>query len=122
MDTLWKNRYSIEKEIGRGGFGVVYLARDQQLLSKRVVIKVLQEDSMTGPYVQKKFRQEMEALARLDHPGVVGVLDVGNTPAGKPFLVMQYIDGATLTTQISKGGMELKRAANILRQAGQALA
>jgi protein kinase-like protein/adenylate/guanylate cyclase family protein len=53
---------------------------------------------------------------------VVGVLDVGNTPAGKPFIVMQYIEGATLTTQIPTGGMEFKRAAHILRQAGHGLA
>jgi serine/threonine protein kinase len=119
---LWKNRYSIEKELGRGGFGVVYLAHDQELLSKRVVIKVLQQDSIADPYLQKKFRQEMEALARLDHPGVVGVLDVGDTPEGKPFIVMQYIQGTTLSTQIPAAGMEFKRTGHILRQVGHALA
>jgi serine/threonine-protein kinase len=94
---LWKNRYWIEKELARGGFGVVYLARDQQLLSKLVVIKVLQDDANPDPYFQKKFRQEIEALARIDHPGVVGALDVGETPQGKPFLVMQYVEGVTLS-------------------------
>src|ERR1700741_3579775 len=68
--ALWKNRYLIEKEIGRGGLGVVYLARDQQLLSKPVVIKVRQDDPNPAPYFQKKFQQEIEALARIDHPGV----------------------------------------------------
>ncbi|OFV96903.1 MAG: hypothetical protein A3H94_03315 [Acidobacteria bacterium RIFCSPLOWO2_02_FULL_60_20] len=119
--ALWKNRYLIEKEIGRGGFGVVYLARDQQLLSKPVVIKVLQDETNPDPYFQKKFQQEIEALARIDHPGVVGVLDVGETPDGKPFLVMQFVEGVTLRSEISKDGMELRRVAHIMRQVGQAL-
>ncbi|MBI3694169.1 MAG: protein kinase [Acidobacteria bacterium] len=116
-----KDRYLIEKELGRGGFGVVYLARDQQLLSKPVVVKVLSEDTAKDPWVQKKFRQEMEALARIDHPGVVGALDVGEAPDGKPFLVMQFLEGVTLRSAISKGGMEIRRAGNIMRQVGQAL-
>ncbi|MBI4479831.1 MAG: protein kinase [Acidobacteria bacterium] len=119
--ALWKNRYLIEKELGRGGFGVVYLARDQQLLSKPVVIKVLQDETTPDPYFQKKFQQEIEALARIDHPGVVGVLDVGETPDGKPFLVMQFVEGVTLRSEISKDGMELRRVAHIMRQVGQAL-
>jgi tRNA A-37 threonylcarbamoyl transferase component Bud32/class 3 adenylate cyclase len=119
--ALWKNRYWIEKELGRGGFGVVYLARDQQLLSKPVVIKVLHEESSPDPYFQKKFRQEIEALARIDHPGVVGVLDVGETPDGKPFLVMQYVEGVTLRSELKKQGMQLHRVAHIMRQVGQAL-
>ena len=119
--ALWKNRYLIEKELARGGFGVVYLARDLQLLSKPVVIKVLQDETNPDPYFQKKFRQEIEALARIDHPGVVGVLDVGETPDGKPFLVMQYVEGVTLRSALRKQGMELQRVAHIMRQVGHAL-
>ena len=118
---VWKGRYRIEKELGRGGFGVVYLARDQQLLSKPVVIKVLQEETAPDPYFHKKFRQEIEALARIDHPGVVGVLDVGESPEGKPFLVMQFVEGATLRSLISTQGMEPRQVARILRQVGEAL-
>ncbi|MBI3665247.1 MAG: protein kinase [Acidobacteria bacterium] len=119
--SVLKDRYQIEKELGRGGIGVVYLARDQQLLSKQVVIKVLLEQTASDPWFQKKFRQELEALARIDHPGVVGALDVGETPDGKPFLVMQFLEGVTLRSAIGQNGMEFGRAANILRQVGQAL-
>ena len=118
---LWKDRYLIEKELARGGFGVVYLARDQQLLSKFVVVKVLLEGVDPDPYIQKKFRQEIEALARIDHPGIVGVLDVGDTPEGKPFLVMQFVEGVTLRSQIDQGGIPLPVVARIMRQIGQAL-
>ncbi len=126
--TLLKDRYLIEGELGRGGIGVVYLARDMQLHQRRVVIKVLlesSEQSLHTPWFRKKFDQEIEALVRIDHPGVVGVLDVGTMPDGKPFFVMQYVEGTNLRTvmqqetQASK--MDLARIAHIVRQIGQAL-
>ena len=115
------SRYSIEKQIGQGGVGVVYLARDQKLHDKPVVIKVLHEKSLQDSWVVQKFQQEKEALARVDHPGVVGILDTGELPDGKPYLVMQYIDGVTLRSQIKPEGMSLERAAEIIRQTGRAL-
>lgn len=69
----------------------------------------------------QKFRAEMEALSRIDHPGIVGLLDAGETTSGKPFLVMQFVEGESLRSAIPREGMELPRAANILRQLGQAL-
>src|SRR5438132_12890371 len=68
-------RYLIEKELGRGGIGIVYLACDQQVNSRPVVIKVLIEQQAQNEWVKKKFHQEIQALARINHPGVVGVLD-----------------------------------------------
>jgi serine/threonine protein kinase/TolB-like protein/lipoprotein NlpI len=118
---ILKDRYEIERELGRGGMSVVYLARDRQLLSKRVVVKVLLEETSQDSWIRQKFQQEMEALARIDHPGVVGVLDSGFTPEGKQFLVMQYIEGASLRSAIEPGGMNHDRAAGIIRQIGQAL-
>ncbi|HEY5073322.1 MAG TPA: hypothetical protein VII34_01415, partial [Pyrinomonadaceae bacterium] len=66
------SRYSIQKELGQGGVGAVYLARDRKLHDKPVVIKVLLEKSFQNSWVVQKFQQEKEALARVDHPGVVG--------------------------------------------------
>src|SRR3569832_1411527 len=71
--------------------------------------------------MRQKFFQEMEALARIDHPGVVGVLDTGQTPEGKQFLVMQYVEGQTLRAAIETGGMEISKASNLIRQIGLAL-
>lgn len=120
-ETL-KDRYAIERELGRGGMSVVYLARDRELLSKRVVIKVLLKETSQDPWVRQKFQQEMEALARIDHPGVVGVLDTGLTADGNQFLVMQYIEGVTLRGVMETGGLNPTRAAAIVRQIGHALA
>ena len=91
---LLDGRYLIESQLGRGGLGVVYLARDTKLLDKRVVVKVLLDqlgDEDTAHWVRRKFREEIAALARLDHPGVVGVMHAGDLPDGRPFIVMQYI-------------------------------
>lgn len=114
-------RYSIEKELGQGGVGAVYLARDRKLHDKPVVIKVLLEKSLQNSWVVQKFQQEKEALARVDHPGVVGILDTGELPDGKPYLVMQYIDGATLRSQIKPEGIPLELAAELMKQIGRAL-
>ncbi|MEO6725040.1 MAG: protein kinase [Blastocatellia bacterium] len=120
---LLKNRYLIEGELGRGGIGVVYLARDTQLMNRRVVIKVLLEDAgsaMHNPWFKKKFEQEIEALIRLDHPGIVGVLDVGTMSDGKEFFVMQYVEGYSLRKLVT-GQMDFALVARIVRQIGQAL-
>lgn len=117
-------RYQIERELGRGGIGVVYLARDQQLMGKPVVIKILLEqvfETDADGWVKKKFRQEVEALARIDHPGVVGVLQTGEMADGRPFLVMQYIEGRNLRSVMKPEGMNLSHVAHIMRQIGQAL-
>ena len=120
--AIMGDRYEVERELGRGGMSVVYLARDRQLLGKRVVVKVLLETTSLDPWIRQKFLQEMEALSRIDHPGVVGVLDSGLTAEGRQFLVMQYIEGVTLRSAIEPGGMNFGRAASIIRQIGHALA
>src|SRR5262249_41763565 len=114
-------RYSVERELGQGGVGAVYFARDRKLHDKPVVVKVLQERSLQNSWVIQKFQQEKEALARVDHPGVVGILDTGQLADGKPYLVMQYIDGDVLRSQITPMGMALDRAAEIIQQIGRAL-
>lgn len=115
------HRYFIDKKLGHGGVGVVYLARDRKLHDKAVVVKVLLEKSLQDSWVVQKFQQEKEALARVDHPGVVGILDNGELPNGQPYIVMQYIDGATLRTQIKPQGIAFDYAAELIRQIGRAL-
>ncbi len=121
IGTMIDDRYLVEKELGQGGMGRVYLARDVTLHSRAVVIKVLLEASLQDPYVVKKFRQEVEALARIDHPHVVSVLGAGTLSDGKLYIVMQYVSGKTLRSEIPTEGMNLERAALILQQIGAAL-
>src|SRR6185436_6662396 len=121
LGQIVDDRFVIEKELGRGGVGAVYLARDRTLHDKRVVIKVLLDRSLENSWVVQKFQQEKEALARVDHPGVVGVLGGGELPDGQPYIVMQFVDGVTLRSQIKPEGMPLARAAEIIKQIGRAL-
>lgn len=114
------DRYLVEEKLGEGGMGKVYLASELNLHSRPVVIKILSEASLQIPYLRQKFAQEVEALARLSHPNVVSVLGSGEL-SGKPYIVMQYVSGQTLRSQIPNEGMNLKRAALILKQIGLAL-
>jgi serine/threonine protein kinase/Tfp pilus assembly protein PilF len=119
-------RYLIEKELNRGGFCVVYLARDRKLHDTPVVIKVLQEHVMeyegdSRAWLVHRFKEEVQALARIDHPGVVRALDIGLLPDGRTFLVMQHVAGTSLRSAIPTHGMDLRRAARLIQQIGRAL-
>lgn len=111
-------RYRIERFLARGGAGAVYVARDEQVAGRSVVVKFLERQD---PWLKTKFREEMEALARIDHHGVVGILDAGETAGGLPFLVIEYIDGVTLRSEIQKGPMEIRRVARLIREIGGAV-
>lgn len=121
VNARLKGRYLIQHELGHGGFAVVYLAVDEQLLPRRVVIKILQ-DAELDPWRRRKFHNEIEALARLSHPGIVSISDSGETEDGRPFLVMEYVEGKTLRHLIRPEGLPLETIAAIVRQAGGALA
>lgn len=121
LGMVLNSRYRIEKELGRGGFGAVFLAIDQQLKDRPVVIKVLLDQGAADGWFRRKFSQEIEALTRVDHPGIVSVIDTGELPERQPFMVQQFVEGITLREAIPLGGMDLKRAARIIRKLGQAL-
>jgi serine/threonine protein kinase len=86
-----------------------------------VVVKVLLDEKISHKWSVRKFKQEMEALARIDHPSVIGIFDSGQLADGRPYLVMQYVDGVSLRSVINVEGMDLFRAADIVRQIGKAL-
>ena len=118
--TIVANRYRIDASLGRGGQAMVYRACDLTLMSKPVVVKIL-APSAQNSWLGSRLQHEIEALARIDHPGVVGVLDTGSLPDGSPFLVMQYAEGTTLRQALATGALERTHVATILRQIGAAL-
>ena len=121
VGAVLNDRYQIERKLGQGGFGTVYLATDNKVVSRKIVVKVLHTENLTNDWTKKKFQQELEALGRIDHPSVVGVLDSGDTEDGRPYIVMQYIDGVSLRSLFTSEGMNFKRAAKIIKQVGKAL-
>jgi serine/threonine protein kinase len=116
-----KGRYLIERELGRGGIGVVYLARDERLHAMPVVIKFLLEASGSNAWLATKFLQEAEALTRINHPGVVKVIDRDTSDDGRPFFVMEFVAGRSLRSLMKPEGMELAEAGRILKQIGHSL-
>jgi TolB-like protein len=117
---LINRRYLLVKEIGGGGFGVTWLARDTQVAGRNVVVKIPLEHRSDAWSIQK-FRGEMEALARIDDPGVVGVHDFGQLEDGRSFLVMQYVPGSPLRESLLRERMPLARVAMLMQQIGRAL-
>ena len=88
--------YRIIREIGQGGMAVVYLAeRADDQYRKRVAIKMLKPGTKKDE-ILRRFRNERQALAALDHPGIVRLLDGGSTEEGLPYLIMEYVDGVRI--------------------------
>ena len=91
-------RYVVERELGRGGMGSVFAATDPEL-GRRVAIKLIGHGAPGGPAPDPeslaRFRREAEAAARLDHPTLVSVIEVGEH-AGCPYIVMEHVEGETL--------------------------
>ncbi len=114
-------RYEIERKLGKGAFGVAYLARDKRTHSQRVVIKVLSGDASDEDSFRMMFERETRALARIHHPLVVRIYEYGWMPDGQPFIVMQYIEGKTLRAAMGGQAMEPEHAARIVSQIGSAL-
>jgi len=114
-------RFLIERNLtetgaDQGGIGVVYLATDLKLMGKEVVVKILCEAALKHQDIVRKFQHEKEALIRLDHPGVVRILDSGSLKDGNPFMVMEYIKGYSLRKLMrEKGPLPLHVVAHLIQ-------
>ena len=96
--------YDILRELSRGGQGVVYLAHEKAT-KRKVAIKVLREGPHASPEATKRFRREIELIARLEHPDIVAVLHAGVTANGLPYFVMPYVRGQPLTQYIDAASL-----------------
>lgn len=97
----WIGDYRIERELGRGGMGVVYLARHLHL-DRYVAIKTLSPHALHAASARQRFVREAQALARVKVPGLVDILSVGETDEGLPFIVMEHLDGQTLDKRLKQ--------------------
>jgi serine/threonine protein kinase len=92
-------RYRIERVLGKGGVGVVYLAHDEQL-RRLVAIKVPHRERVEKPEDAEAYLAEARTVANLDHPHIVPVFDVGSTEQHPCFVVSKYIDGTDLAARL----------------------
>src|SRR5688572_2331816 len=96
------NTYIVERVLGEGGMGRVYLARHTRIEQKRVAVKVLHTEFSGSAQVLARFQREAEAAAAISHPNVVAVLDIDVTPRGMPYLVCEYLEGIDLADHLKE--------------------
>ncbi|MEC8507688.1 MAG: serine/threonine-protein kinase [Planctomycetota bacterium] len=104
--------FELVEEIGRGGMGVVYRAR-QQSLGREVALKLILLDHLASETDRARFYAEARAAAKLEHPHIVPVYDLGDVQ-GRPYISMKLIEGSTLSSQLQNGHMDGKSAAKLL--------
>lgn len=97
MIGTWVGRYKLLKTLGEGGCGVVYLAEQEEPVRRRVALKVIKLGMDTRSVITR-FDAERQALALMDHPNIAKVLDAGATETGRPYFVMELVDGIKITT------------------------
>jgi serine/threonine protein kinase/Flp pilus assembly protein TadD len=94
--------YKLLEQIGEGGFGVVFMAEQQQPVRRKVALKVL-KPGMDTRQVIARFEAERQALALMDHPNIAKVLDAGETASGRPYFVMELVKGVPITHYCDQG-------------------
>lgn len=114
-------RYRMDRLLGAGGMGEVYLAHDL-VLQRDVAIKFLSVADADPAKLKHRLLQEAKSVAALDHPGICIVYDVGVDQSGRSFMVMQYVEGETLAARIKRGPLPVRDALRICAQMAEALA
>ena len=112
-------RYTIVDQLGSGGMGVVYRARDEKL-ERLVAIKMVSKGVLASEEARRHFRREALALAKLNHARIAAVYDVGEQD-GADFLVMELVQGQSLAAKLRAGPLPVAEATAILRQVAEAL-
>jgi len=112
--------FDVEKVIGRGGMGVVYLARDTKL-DRHVAIKSMPGELLSSTIAQVRFRREAKLLASLNHPNIAAIYDIVEQDEGAGYLILEYIPGETLTERIAREPLKLEEALSIGRQIAEAV-
>jgi len=114
-------RYRLEARIGEGGMGVVYRAR-HVLIDRVVALKLIRPDLRGETHLRAWMLREARAANRVDHAHIVDIHDIGETEEGELYLVMEYLVGVSLSSEIARGPFQLSRAVDILEQMCAALA
>ena len=119
MNDLLAGRYRLRKQLGSGGMASIYEAEDTSL-GRRVAVKLLHPQFASDPEFVQRFEQEARAVAALNHPGIVGVYDVGHDSSQR-FIVMELVEGRSVKDLIREGPLPPDRAIDIGIQISKAL-
>ncbi|TWT47287.1 serine/threonine-protein kinase [Botrimarina hoheduenensis] len=111
--------YELRDEVGRGGMGIVYRA-SQQSLGRSTAVKLILRGALASAEDQKRFRSEAESVARLEHPGIVPIYEVGEHN-GQLFFSMPFVEGETLAQRLAKGPVNDREAVRLVRDVARAI-
>jgi serine/threonine-protein kinase len=120
VGTVIADTYEVTHLLGQGGMGAVWAASHRRLPGKRVAVKVLLNASKEGDALAR-FRREAEIASRLGHPNIVEVIDFHTTPSGTPYMILELLEGESLSKRLKRGPVPLAEAMDIVRQVGSAL-
>ena len=113
-------RYRLIERIGEGGCGVVYLAEQREPVRRKVALKIIRL-GMDTENVIARFEAERQALALMDHPNIARVFDAGATASGRPYFVMELVDGEKITEFCQEAGLGLRERLELFVQVCQAI-
>ena len=113
-------RYQLHELLGRGGMGEVFRAHDMAL-NRDVAIKFVATTKLADPEARGRLLREAKAAAGLDHPGICPVYEAGETPDGRAFIVMQFVDGRPLSELVANGPLPVREALGYAVQIAEAL-
>ncbi|HXI23503.1 MAG TPA: protein kinase, partial [Pyrinomonadaceae bacterium] len=114
------SHYRVIEKIGEGGMGVVYLA-EHTLLRRRVAIKTLTVSGTANQHFRSRFLREAQAVSKLSHPNIASIYDYGETDDGQPYIVMELVDGKSLSEVMREETLTIARAIEIVKQVAEAL-
>jgi serine/threonine protein kinase len=122
IGTVFVNKYEVTELLGRGGMGAVYKAV-HTVTGKAVAIKMMHAHLVTDFHIFRRFQQEATAASRLNHPNAINIHDLGMSEDGRPYLIMDYLEGKALSALIKRdGGFPVDVCLHIFSQACAALA
>jgi tRNA A-37 threonylcarbamoyl transferase component Bud32 len=121
VGTVIDGRYRVERMIGEGGMGLVFLVT-HTAIGKKLALKILRADMAKDPEVVQRFIQEAQSATSIGHENIVDISDFGKLPDGAVYFVMEYLDGEPLTKLIERGGsFPARDALAVVRQIASAL-
>ena len=107
--------YRLVRQLGVGGMGQVWLAEQTEPVHRRVALKLIKAGMYDAAVVQR-FQSERQSLAMMDHPAIAKVFDAGTTPAGQPYLVMEYVDGLPITDYCDRKKLGIRERLRLFLQ------
>jgi len=112
--------YRVTRKLGAGGMGEVYLAEDSRL-ERQVALKLLPSEYAADPERRQRFMTEAKAASALNHPNVCVVYEVGETDDHRPYIAMEFVEGAMLDGRLKQGSVSIREVVSVGLQVADAL-